>query len=320
MNLSTEDQIFDALVPSNHVFKKINELIDLSPVVLEIRKLYSNKGEIGFDAESGLRALLIQFWEDYSDRQMEQAMRENIAIKYFCKLGLTEKTPDHSYFGRLRTRIGTARIHDLFEEINKQLALKGYSGSVFSVIDASTIITKTKLWEERDRAIADGEKKLNNKVVNKYTTDKDAKWGAKGKNNIWFGYKRHVSVDCRFGLIEKVCVSPTNLPDFKSIRNIVPRNKGIYTDKGYDYKEATNEIKRVGSTHLNIQKNSNKDKNYDRDSYRTKIRMPFESTFSKVNKYARYKGIVKTSFQVFMESIVFNVKKAITYESVILHA
>jgi IS5 family transposase len=182
------------------------------------------------------------------------------------------------------------------------------------------IIAKTKLWEERDRAISDGEKKLNNKVVSKYTKDKDAKWGAKGTNTVWFGYKRNVAIDCKYGLIEKVCVTPANTPDFKAIKNIAPKNKAIYTDKGYDYAEATIEIERIGSTHLNIQKNNNKDKNFDRDNYRTKMRMLFKGTFAHMRKQARYKGLIKTSFQVFMESIVYNLKKAITYESAILHA
>jgi transposase len=138
MNLSTEEEIFEILVPVDHVFRKINTLVNLTPIINDLRKLYSDKGEIGFDIENGLRALLVQFWENYSDRQMEQALKENIAVKYFCKFGLTENTPDHTYFSRLRTRIGTSRIHDLFEEINRQLSQKGYTGSVFSVIDAST--------------------------------------------------------------------------------------------------------------------------------------------------------------------------------------
>ena len=44
---------------------------------------------------------------------------------------------------------------------------------------------------------------MNHAIVNKYTADKDAKWGAKSKNHIWFGFKRHVAVDMRHGLISK---------------------------------------------------------------------------------------------------------------------
>ena len=50
------------------------------------------------------------------------------------------------------------------------------------------------------------------------------------------------------------------------------------------------------------------------------MRMPFEGTFAHMRKQTRYKGILKTRFQVFMESIVYNIKKAIKFESTILHA
>ena len=89
----------------------------------------------------------------------------------------------------MRERIGTKRLADIFQAISQKLADAGLFGKVFTFIDASTLITKTALWEERDRAIEAGEKALDNKVVNKYTADKDAKWGAKSKTNIWFGYR-----------------------------------------------------------------------------------------------------------------------------------
>ena len=52
------------------------------------------------------------------------------------------------------------------------------------------MISKVSLWEERDKAISDGEDKLNNKNLFKYTTDKDADYGCKGKDDYWYGYKR----------------------------------------------------------------------------------------------------------------------------------
>ena len=68
----------------------------------------------------------------------------------------------------------------LFTEVNKTLESRGLFGNVFTFIDASSIISKTALWEERDRAIADGAES-NNKNVKDYAADKDARWGAKSK-------------------------------------------------------------------------------------------------------------------------------------------
>jgi len=49
--------------------------------------------------------------------------------------------------------------------VNAVLDSLGLFGNVFTFIDASTIISKTALWEERDRALRDGAEKLNNKNV-----------------------------------------------------------------------------------------------------------------------------------------------------------
>jgi len=188
---------------------------------------------------------------------------------------------------------------------------KNLFGEVFTFIDASSIITKTALWEERDQAIAEGEKKLNNAIVSNYAADKQAKWGAKSKTNIWFGYKRHNAVDMRYGLISKVAVTPANTPDYRAVKNIVPKQGMVFMDKGYDYKEADKWIRANGCTLATLRKNNNKQKNFDLDRWRSKIRMPFESTFSKQTKRAKYRGQVKVLFQCFAEAMVYNLKKAV---------
>ena len=98
-----------------------------------------------------------------------------MAIKWFCGFELLEETPDHSYFGKLKNRLGTKNIADIYNKVNDVLREKGYFGNMFKFINASSIITKTALWDERDKAIKNGEEKLNNLVVSKYAADKQAK-------------------------------------------------------------------------------------------------------------------------------------------------
>ncbi len=152
--LQTEEGIFSTIVGLNHAFRKLNAIINFKEISDPLRECYSDFGTTGFDIEKGLKTLLIQFWENYSDRQMEQAVRENIAVRWFCGFSLTEQTPDHTYFCKLRKRLGTKRIADTFQSVNAILQSHGLFGNVFAFIDASTIITKTALWEERDQAIA----------------------------------------------------------------------------------------------------------------------------------------------------------------------
>lgn len=312
MLLSTEEEIFTKLVKAEHPFRKLNEYFDFTELAGSLVRCYSELGTTGIAVEKGFKALLVQFWEDYSDRQMENALRENIAVRWFCGFSLTEDTPDHSYFGKLRKRIGASRLAEIFNKVNEAMKKKNLFGEVFTFIDASSIITKTALWEERDQAIAEGEKKLNNAIVSNYAADKDAKWGAKSKSNLWFGYKRHNAVDMRFGLISKVAVTPANVPDYKAVKNIVPKQGMVFLDKGYDYKESDAWLKANGCVSATLRKNNNKQKNRDLDRWRSGIRMPFESTFSKQRKRAKYRGQVKVTFQCFAEALVYNLKKAVT--------
>lgn len=313
--LATETEIFDQLIIPNHPFRKLKQIINWTEIIDPLRDLYSDLGRTGFSIEKTFKALLVQFWEDYSDRQMEKALKENIAIKWFCGFGLTEATPDYSYFSRLRTRIGTNKLAAVFNSVNQQLQAQGLFGNVFTFVDASAIITKTALWEERDKAIKDGETKLNNAVVNQYAADKDAKWGAKSKDKIWFGYKRHCAVDMRYGLINKVAVTPANVLDFKMTENICPKQGMVFCDKLYDCKQANQAILGNNCFLATLKKNNNPLKNKGLDKWRSAIRMPFEGTFSKLRKRAKFRGLTKMTFQCFAEAMVHNLKKATTVMS-----
>lgn len=308
--VSTEEELFNMIVDAKHPFRKINEIIDFSALAEPMRACYSTLGDKGIDVERGIKALLVQFWENYSDREMEKAIKENLGVRWFCGFGLTEQTPDHSYFSKLRKRIGTKRTADMFKKINDTMEAKGLFGNVFTFIDASSIITKSALWTERDKAMEDGEKKLNNSNVEKYAADPDARWGAKSKNKIWFGYKRHNAVDMRHGLIKNVTVTPANVPDFKMTDSICPKQGAVFMDKIYDVKKIDALLKAKGLHISTIKKNNNPNKNKDLDRWRSSVRMPFESSFSKVEKRARYGSLIKTLYQCFMEAIVHNLKKA----------
>jgi len=278
-----------------------------------MRTAYSTLGTTGIDVEKGVKALLIQFWENYSDREMEKAMRENLAVRWFCGFSLTEATPDYSYFSKLRKRMGTKRVARFVEEVNAALESRGLFGNVFTFIDASTIISKTALWEERDRAISDGAEKLNNKNVAQYAADTDARWGAKSQTNIWFGHKRHAAVDMRHGLVKKVAVTAANVPDFKAVEQVLPRQGAVFMDKLYDTKKTEATVRARGCHPATIRKNTNTEKNRALDRWRSAVRMPVEGVFSKMSKFARYRGHAKVVMQAFFQAIVHNLKKALRF-------
>jgi transposase len=158
----------DSLLRKDHPYRKINEFLDFAPLVTQFESPYSERGAPGTPLQQGLRAMIVQFLEDYSDRQMESAIAENIAVKVFCQFELGETTPDHSYFGKLRKRLGTPNVAKIFNHVVEQMRSRGIVSDLFHFIDSSAVITKTALWTERDKAISDGEKKLDNTNVNRY--------------------------------------------------------------------------------------------------------------------------------------------------------
>lgn len=92
-------------------------------------------------------------------------------------------------FTKLRKRLCTKSVADTFKAIVTAFEHREWVSDIFQFFYSTAIITKNALWEERDRAIADGEKGLDNQDVKYYASDKDARPGCKGKNKFWFGYK-----------------------------------------------------------------------------------------------------------------------------------
>ncbi len=189
---------------------------------------------------------------------------------------------------------------------------QGYINEVFNFVDASSLIAKANLWKERDKAIKAKYDKLNNEVLVKVAHDKEARIGCKGKDKFWYVYKKHVSVDMQTGLINKVAITPANVPDSKGLKFICPSQGAIYADKGYCSKKAES-IAKYNNCHLKaIKKNNMKSKNKDLDKWHIKLRSPYERVFAHQRKITRYLGVVKNQFSAFMEAICFNFKRLIS--------
>lgn len=312
--LHLRDTYCEELVAKDHPFRKINKFLNLEPILKEFKNLYSKQGAPAIPLEKGLRMLIVQFLENYSDRQMEQALRENIAVKWLCQYELRDNTPDHSYFGKLRNRLGTANVAKIFNFVVEQLKNRGIVGNTFTFIDATAIITKTALWEERDKAIKEGIEKLNNDNVGNYSADSQARFGCKGKKKFWFGYKRQVAVDMKSGMITKVAVTAANESDSSGLKHVCPKEGMVFADKGYCGKKVEKELKKKGCHSAVIKKNNMKEKNGQKDKWLTKVRMPYESVFSKLERRSRYRKRVKVQYQAFMEAIAHNLKRLVKIE------
>lgn len=299
----------DQLVPPNHSYRRFIKLWNFKGIEVILSSVKSSNPNEGYGIGRIFRCLLLQFMEDISDRELEKFLQENIAGRWFCGFLLNEDTPDHTVFTRARTKIGAELLATLFQELRDQLKKQGYMNEVFTFVDASHLITKANLWEERDEAIRQKYEKLNNQVLPKVAVDKQARIGCKGKNKYWYGYKKHVSVDMQSGLINKVAITPANLTDAQGLKHVCPNQGAIYADKGYCTKPAKEAAAKKNCHLAAIKKNNMKDKNPDKDRWYSKLRAPYERVFSQDPKRVRYRGIAKNQFAAFMQAICFNLKR-----------
>src|SRR3970040_2697310 len=85
------------------------------------------------------RSSIVQCLNNYSDREMEQAARYNIIIKWFIGIPIEDHSYDHSALGDFRDRLGENRWKKLFFIILKQIEDAGFAKGNHSV-DASHVI------------------------------------------------------------------------------------------------------------------------------------------------------------------------------------
>lgn len=299
----------DSLVPADHPYRHLDRLICFSALSAPHQDIYSSKGRKEKGVAFGLRALVLQFIEDLSDREMERFLQENNAGKWFCELGLGEKSPDHSYFGDFRKRLGTSKLMDIFSTVRDSLKGMGLIREVFTFVDASKLVSKLTTWDDRDKAIKIGLEKFNNDTAATVAADKQARFGCKGNKKYWFGYKEHVSVDMQSGLINKVAATSAEVTDAEGVSHVCPRGGAVFGDKGYCVDPAKTTLKRRGCHNATIKKNNMKGKDRHKDRWLSAMRSPYERVFAHRNQRVRYRGLEKVQFQVGIRALTFNLKR-----------
>jgi IS5 family transposase len=258
----------EQLVSEKHTYRKLKTLLDFDRIIKSVKVPVSTVGAIGFGRTRLILCLILQFMEDLSDREMERFLGENTAAKWFCGFTLLDRTPDFTTFCKFRSLVGTKNMSRLFNEVKRQLKEQGHCSEVFTFIDATALVSKLSIWEERDRAIKEGYEKLNNEVLpNIDTADPEAKIGSKSAKKFWYGFKKHVGVDMQSGMINRVAITPANITDADGAKHVMPRDGAACCDKGYI--GAIPEMLRRGVHPMVIKRNNMKEKNADLDRWIT---------------------------------------------------
>lgn len=238
------------LVPQEHFLRKLDQLVDFSFIYKEVEADYcGNNGRPSIDPVVLVKYLLIGFlFGIESERRIEQEIQVNMAYRWFLRLDLDERVPDHSTISQNRRRRfnGKNVFRRLFEQVLLQCMEKGLvEGNtiltdsthikanasfkknirVMAEKEAAGYMERLDFYEaqERSRLEASGaiktqrkgrgkkERMKVEKTVN--TTDPEAGMMRRPGKPEGMHYLSHQSVDAAHGIVVDVAVTPGNAND-----------------------------------------------------------------------------------------------------------
>lgn len=158
----------DRHVPANHLLREIDRFLDVDSLREALRPFYSHLGRPSIDPELIVRMLVIGYVMGIrSERRLCDEVHLNLAYRWFCRLGLEDKVPDHSTFSKYRH--GKFRDCDLLRRVfestvERCLREDLVSGEGFAV-DASLIPADTN--KSRSLAAKDWSPEVARQVGNR---------------------------------------------------------------------------------------------------------------------------------------------------------
>ena len=129
-------------VPDDHVLRRIDRFLDLSDVRQKLKTFYCSIGRPSIDPELMIQMLLVGYCLAIrSERRLCEEVHLNLAYRWFCRLGLDGKVPDHSTFSLNRNgRFRQSNIlRHLFETVVRRCMAEGLVGGEGFAVDASLI-------------------------------------------------------------------------------------------------------------------------------------------------------------------------------------
>jgi transposase len=108
----------------------------------------SGVGQPGIDPVVYLKMLMVGFFENLpSERAIAEACADSMAVRAFLNFGLSEHTPEHSSFTRIRQRLGAGIYQQIFTLILAALQAHGLVGGRHLGVDSSVMEANASLRE-----------------------------------------------------------------------------------------------------------------------------------------------------------------------------
>jgi transposase len=226
-------------IPARHLLRRINPTVTriLADVREKLEPFYSEIGRPSIDPELMMRMLIVGYcYGIRSERRLCEEVELHLAYRWFGRLDLDDKVPDHSTFSV--TRHGRFRESDAFRQVFEAIVqacmdaglVKGEGFAVdASVIEADAsryhgVTPEEADWsapERQTRAVAEFLGALDDddptadrkppKVIS--LSDPCSAWTAKANKRVQFGYGLNYLIDMENAVIVDVEATPARTYD-----------------------------------------------------------------------------------------------------------
>lgn len=216
---------------------RISEVIDWDAVANLVAPVYSEPtGRPSYPPLVMVKALLLAQWYNLSDPQLEEALADRLSFHRFIGLSLDEPTPDHVTLWRFRQELGRRKLDQaLFEEINRQLEVRGL------VLKQGTLLDATLVQAQARPPKGGGPGRGFRSEV-----DADADWTRRGRH-YFFGYKAHLAVDQHTNLVRRAVLTSAKIYESEVADTLICNDEqAVYADKAYENKHRRKRLRADG--------------------------------------------------------------------------
>src|SRR6201989_1411489 len=108
----------DEVIPKEHLLRRMNVFVTgvLADLHQQLRPFYSEIGRPSVDPELMIRMLIVGYcYGIRHERRLCEEVKLHLAYRWFCRLDLDDRVPDHSTFSV--NRHGRFRESDLFRQV-----------------------------------------------------------------------------------------------------------------------------------------------------------------------------------------------------------
>jgi transposase len=122
-------------IPDRHLLRRINPIVAgvLGPVREKLKPFYSEIGRPSIDPELMLRMLIVGYcYAVRFERKLCEEVELHLAYRWFCRLDLEDKVPDHSTFSV--NRHGRFRDSDVFRQLFEAVVAREVLNGIFYVL------------------------------------------------------------------------------------------------------------------------------------------------------------------------------------------